>query len=90
MKNIILLLSNSNFCIQIHCFQELKKKSDSLKNKGNDSFRDGDYAGATSTYTEGLRTCPLVFEKDRAILYANRAASIAKIIVNYALYSIGF
>ncbi|OXU22425.1 hypothetical protein TSAR_000636 [Trichomalopsis sarcophagae] len=58
--------------------QELKIQSEHLKSKGNSLFREGEYVNATSTYTEGLRTCPLIYEKDRAILFANRAAAKAK------------
>lgn len=49
-----------------------------LKNKGNDLFAKGLYEEAASTYTEALRVCPLSFEKDRAILYANRGAARVK------------
>ncbi|XP_011501606.1 PREDICTED: tetratricopeptide repeat protein 1 [Ceratosolen solmsi marchali] len=62
--------------------QRLKSDADNYKNKGNNFFRDGDYVSAASSYTEGLLTCPLQFTKDRAILFANRAASKAKFIAD--------
>lgn len=39
-----------------------------LKEKGNDAFSKGDYAGAIKKYTEGLKK-----QKDMQVLYTNRA-----------------
>ncbi|XP_012259830.2 tetratricopeptide repeat protein 1 [Athalia rosae] len=58
--------------------EELKKEAQYLKNEGNELFKNGEYQKAMVTYTRGLQTCPLAFDKDRAILYANRAASKIK------------
>ncbi|EFA10651.2 tetratricopeptide repeat protein 1 [Tribolium castaneum] len=46
-----------------------------LKNKGNDEFKNCKYLESIGTYSEALRLCPLKYSSDRAILYANRAAS---------------
>lgn len=58
--------------------QEFKCKADNLKQSGNDFFKTGDYVQAISQYTQGLQTCPISYSKERAILYANRAAAKAK------------
>ncbi|KAL7636679.1 UNVERIFIED_CONTAM: hypothetical protein RMT77_012428 [Armadillidium vulgare] len=50
-----------------------------MKNKANELFKQGSFEEASGIYTEALRLCPLTYEKDRAILYANRAASRSKI-----------
>ena len=56
----------------------LKEEAEKLKNKGNDFFKKGDYMEAISMYTQGLQTCPLAYDKERSILYANRAAAKSK------------
>ncbi|XP_068210157.1 tetratricopeptide repeat protein 1 isoform X2 [Palaemon carinicauda] len=58
-----------------------EKKNESLKHKetGNSHFKAGVFTEAVTAYTAGLRICPVSFPKDRAILYANRAAAKAKI-----------
>ncbi|XP_011170096.2 tetratricopeptide repeat protein 1 [Solenopsis invicta] len=56
----------------------LKCEAENLKQVGNDLFKSGEYVQAISQYTQGLQTCPLVYSKERAILYANRAAAKAK------------
>ena len=80
-----LRINNSILCfykiIFMVVFQELKNESENLKTKGNGLFRDGNYTAAASIYTEALKMCPLIFEKERAILYANRAASKVKFMV---------
>ena len=50
-----------------------------LKNRGNEEFKSSKYLESIETYTEALRFCPLKFGNDRAILYANRAASKIKV-----------
>ncbi|XP_044271614.1 tetratricopeptide repeat protein 1 [Tribolium madens] len=52
-----------------------KEQAILLKNKGNDEFKNCKYLESVGTYTEALRLCPLKYNSDRAILYANRAAS---------------
>jgi len=58
--------------------QALKCDAEKLKQAGNDLFKSGEYVRAISQYTQGLQTCPLAYSKERAILYANRAAAKAK------------
>ncbi|XP_045105905.1 tetratricopeptide repeat protein 1-like isoform X2 [Portunus trituberculatus] len=57
------------------------RREESLQHKesGNTSFREGSLQQAVMSYTAGLRICPLTFPKDRAVLYANRAAARAKL-----------
>lgn len=66
--------------------QALKCEAENLKQAGNDLFKSGEYVQAILQYTQGLQTCPLVYSKERSILYANRAAAKAKcqVIVNDA------
>lgn len=58
--------------------QALKNEAERLKNVGNILFKDGEYVQAISQYTQGLQTCPLAYNKERSILYANRAAAKTK------------
>ncbi|KAL6262628.1 hypothetical protein P5V15_005421 [Pogonomyrmex californicus] len=58
--------------------EALKHEAENLKQAGNNLFKSGEYVQAISQYTEGLRTCPLVYTKERSILYANRAAAKVK------------
>lgn len=60
--------------------ETLREEAEKLKNQGNDFFKKGDYAEAVSMYTQGLQTCPLAYNKERSILYANRAAAKAKLL----------
>ncbi|XP_014271706.1 tetratricopeptide repeat protein 1 [Halyomorpha halys] len=60
-------------------FQKLKSEAEVLKIKGNDEFKNKEYMQSAQTYTLALRTCPLRYPKDRAILYANRAAAKIKL-----------
>lgn len=56
----------------------MKCEAESLKQAGNDFFKNGEYVSAISQYTQALRICPLAYSKERSILYANRAAAKAK------------
>lgn len=58
--------------------EELKEEAEKLKNEGNELFKNESYTEAISKYTEGLRTCSLAYNKERSILYANRAAAKSK------------
>ncbi|XP_012220416.1 tetratricopeptide repeat protein 1 isoform X2 [Linepithema humile] len=58
--------------------ETLKCEAENLKQAGNDFFKNNEYTQAISQYTQGLRTCPLAYSKERSILYANRAAAKAK------------
>ena len=59
-----------------HLFGEAK----SLKEKGNEQFKAGQFRDSVLTYTQALRLCPLCFESDRAILFHNRAAAKSKMV----------
>lgn len=61
-------------------FQEKKKESLIHKEKGNTSFKTGHYEEAVSSYTVGLRICPISFPRERSVLFANRAAAKSKIV----------
>lgn len=49
------------------------------KAKGNELFKSGNYLESAESYTLGLRLCPLKYSKERAIMYANRAAAKMKL-----------
>ncbi|GBM58329.1 Tetratricopeptide repeat protein 1 [Araneus ventricosus] len=53
----------------------LKDEAITLKSKGNDCFKNAEYKEAVNFYTQALNTCPLKYQNDRSILYANRAAA---------------
>lgn len=54
--------------------EERKQKSQKLKDKGNQLFREASYSEAITCYTQALEVCPLVYHKERAIMFSNRAA----------------
>ncbi|KAF7993954.1 hypothetical protein HCN44_011223 [Aphidius gifuensis] len=58
--------------------EKLRTEAEKLKNEGNNLFKLLNYDKAIETYTQGIQTCPLAFDNDRAILYANRAAAKSK------------
>lgn len=60
--------------------EAFREEAEKLKNQGNDFFKKGDYMEAVSIYTQGLQTCPLAYNKERSILYANRAAAKSKLL----------
>ncbi|XP_015518993.2 tetratricopeptide repeat protein 1 [Neodiprion pinetum] len=62
--------------------EALRKDAESLKNEGNELFKSGEYQKAMDAYTRGIQTCSLAFDKDRSILYANRAAAKMKYMEN--------
>lgn len=51
-----------------------------LKNRGNIKFKNQEHEEASKLYTEALRTCPLLYQNYRAILFANRAAAKSNIV----------
>lgn len=53
--------------------------AEELKQAGNNSYKCGEYERSVEKYTEGLRLCPLQFDKVRAILYCNRSAARMKL-----------
>lgn len=58
--------------------QKRRKESTTLKEKGNEQFKKGDYGEAEDSYTKALQICPACFQKDRAVLFSNRAAAKLK------------
>ncbi|NXM71002.1 TTC1 protein, partial [Serilophus lunatus] len=58
--------------------QGRRKQSTMLKEKGNEQFKKGDYGEAEDSYTKALQVCPACFQKDRAVLFSNRAAAKMK------------
>uniref|UniRef100_A0A8B9ZLY8 Tetratricopeptide repeat protein 1 n=1 Tax=Anas zonorhyncha TaxID=75864 RepID=A0A8B9ZLY8_9AVES len=58
--------------------QTRRKESATLKEKGNEQFKKGDYGEAEDSYTKALQICPACFQKDRAVLFSNRAAAKMK------------
>ncbi|NXP28587.1 TTC1 protein, partial [Scytalopus superciliaris] len=58
--------------------QRRRKESTMLKEKGNEQFKKGDYGEAEDSYTKALQICPACFQKDRAVLFSNRAAAKMK------------
>lgn len=59
--------------------KRLQKEATEHKLKGNEQFKNGEYSESCKTYTQALRICPLAFDKDRAMLYSNRAAAKMKL-----------
>ncbi|KAJ8967532.1 hypothetical protein NQ314_002847 [Rhamnusium bicolor] len=55
------------------------KEALELKKRGNDEFKNEKYLESVITYTEALKLCPLKYDNDRSIFYANRAASKTKL-----------
>lgn len=59
--------------------ERLRKEAQLHKSQGNEQFKAGDYQESAKSYTLGLRSCPLAFDKDRAVMYSNRAAAKVKL-----------
>ncbi|KAL2779342.1 tetratricopeptide repeat protein 1 [Daubentonia madagascariensis] len=58
--------------------QKRREESTKLKEEGNEQFKKGDYIEAESSYSQALEICPSCFQKDRSILFSNRAAARMK------------
>ncbi|XP_053572192.1 tetratricopeptide repeat protein 1 [Bombina bombina] len=58
--------------------QRRREQSTCLKEEGNNLFKKGDYADAEASYTQAILICPAAFQKDRSILFSNRAAARIK------------
>ncbi|XP_029798788.1 tetratricopeptide repeat protein 1 [Suricata suricatta] len=58
--------------------QKRREESTRLKEEGNAQFKKGDYIEAESSYSQALQMCPSCFQKDRSILFSNRAAARMK------------
>lgn len=56
-----------------------KAKAEELKAQGNELFKQGEYQKSADLYTAALRICPVDFNAERSILYANRAAAKTKL-----------
>ncbi|KAG8230720.1 hypothetical protein J437_LFUL010821 [Ladona fulva] len=59
--------------------EKLRDEAQEHKSKGNDLFKAGNYLESAESYTLALRMCPLKYSKERAIMYANRAAAKIKL-----------
>lgn len=58
--------------------QKRREESTRLKEEGNEQFKKGDYIEAESSYSRALEMCPCCFQKERSILFSNRAAARMK------------
>ncbi|XP_038941300.1 tetratricopeptide repeat protein 1 isoform X1 [Rattus norvegicus] len=58
--------------------QKRREESAKLKEEGNEQFKRGDYVEAESSYSQALQMCPACFQKDRSVLFSNRAAARMK------------
>ncbi|KAF6083416.1 tetratricopeptide repeat domain 1 [Phyllostomus discolor] len=58
--------------------QKRREESTRLKEEGNEQFKKGDYIEAESAYSHALQMCPSCFQKDRSVLFSNRAAARMK------------
>ncbi|CAF0768493.1 unnamed protein product [Adineta ricciae] len=54
------------------------KESQASKDEGNDSFGRGEYQQALEKYSNAISLCPMKHTRDRAVIYANRAACLMK------------
>ena len=83
-KVAILRPNNCYFCFLLiivrYSLKKLRKEAQIYKSRGNDQFKVGGYQESAKSYTLGLRTCPLAFDKDRAVMYSNRAAAKVKLV----------
>ncbi|XP_032342057.1 tetratricopeptide repeat protein 1-like [Camelus ferus] len=55
-----------------------REESTRLKEEGNEQFKKGGYTEAESSYRRALQMCLSCFQKDRSILFSNRAAARMK------------
>jgi Ca2+/Na+ antiporter len=76
---ICLLLIIVCVCV-CYSLKRLRKEAQLHKSQGNEQFKAGDYQESAKSYTLGLRSCPLAFDKDRAVMYSNRAAAKVKLV----------
>ena len=77
-KHLLFLLVANN-CVH-YSLKKLRKEAQIYKSRGNEQFKAGGYQESAKSYTLGLRTCPLAFDKDRAVMYSNRAAAKVKLV----------
>lgn len=55
--------------------QANKEKAESLKQNGNELFKNADYEKSIKVYSEAIAICPKKCAVELAILYSNRAAA---------------
>ncbi|XP_068958571.1 tetratricopeptide repeat protein 1 [Petaurus breviceps papuanus] len=58
--------------------QKRREESTRLKEEGNEQFKKGEYVEAESSYSRAIQTCPACYQKDRSVLFSNRAAARMK------------
>lgn len=58
--------------------QKRREESTRLKEEGNEQFRKADYLEAENSYSQALQACPCCFQKERSVLFSNRAAARMK------------
>ncbi|XP_026513845.1 tetratricopeptide repeat protein 1 [Terrapene carolina triunguis] len=58
--------------------QKRRKESTTLKEKGNEQFKKGEYGEAEDSYTKAVQVCPACYQKDRSVFFSNRAAARMK------------
>lgn len=58
---------------------ELRQKSLSMKDDGNAHFKLQSFEAAIESYNNAIATCPLKYNDDHAIFYANRGTALAKL-----------
>lgn len=59
--------------------QANKEKADKLKLEGNELFKNEKALEAVKIYTDALNVCPSKYNKERAVLFGNRAAAKMKL-----------
>ncbi|XP_062510409.1 tetratricopeptide repeat protein 1-like [Corticium candelabrum] len=60
--------------------QDRRERAEEIKSQGNQAFKLEDYEGAMTLYTEAIRLCPRICEKElAAVYYGNRAACYVKL-----------
>lgn len=79
-KQVVLPLVVNNCVCVCYSLKRLRKEAQDYKSRGNEQFKVGGYQESVESYTLGLRTCPLAFDKDRAVMYSNRAAAKVKLV----------
>jgi hypothetical protein len=72
--------NGQNDLFSLFRFQSLRQQSLSLKAEGNEFYLKDRNDEANRKYSEALELCPLVFESERAVFFANRAAAKCKMV----------
>ncbi|VEL30363.1 unnamed protein product [Protopolystoma xenopodis] len=81
-KETLLLRQNEEEKLTDNAKEAEKKRrlqSLELKEKGNDLYKESQFADAINKYTSALDICPLLFKKDRSQMLSNRAACNIKL-----------